>query len=46
MHTDGHRDVYRQLFIIEVLAATDDRALATDSEDLTILLHTLTRIHP
>jgi hypothetical protein len=46
MYTDGHHDVCKQLFVIEVLAATNDQAPTTGTEDLTISLHTLIGIRP
>lgn len=46
MYTNGHREVCKQLFIIEVLVDDDDQAPAVDTEDLTISLHVLTGIHP
>jgi hypothetical protein len=46
MYTNGHRDVCKQLFVMEVLVATDDQAPVTDTEDLTISLHALIGICP
>jgi predicted aspartyl protease len=46
MYTNGHREVCKQLFVIEVLVDDDHRALAAETEDLAISLHALMGIHP
>jgi hypothetical protein len=46
MYTNGHREVCKQLFIIEVLVDDDHQALAAETEDLAISLHALTGIRP
>jgi hypothetical protein len=46
MYTNGHQEVFKQLFVIEVLIDEDDLAPTAETEDLTISLHALTGIRP
>jgi hypothetical protein len=46
MYTDGHWDIYKQLFLTEVIMLTDKQPPVATTKDLTISLHDLPRIRP
>jgi hypothetical protein len=46
MYNNGHREVCKQLFVIEVLVDDDYQAPVPETDDLTISLHALTGILP